>query len=551
MSNSMKKSRKNKKGKKGGTIGKSNICNYKNAFLCFLDNCVVTTLSTRSNGGILLLCTNKDNETPLNTCSASNPISYTKTLVLKITFNSYSQNSNRTIILNTNHNFEKTAEYNFLNEVTNQVTAHNNSLDTYLEPVVPSICFASTSNLLNNYILDILHKKTGDISTKTLLYNISITPPEKAYISGMMAMEFLDGFKPLNKFITFTENITYKSQQFTIPKFYGEIDNIAYDEERQLYYIYTAIYELYRLRMVGFNHGDFHTENIMLNDNYYFKNTKNPAYVDRPCRPMIIDAGRFKKTTPPGPNTSITDIIKGELEVLGKSSDYWSYQWLQKVISDDNRINVLNKYFEKIKASREEKKSEFLDLVNNNEFITPEEFNQIKQLKMFGERSDDIVVGGKKNKTGGKVSFDNSIMNPTYMNTKSLALIPTPTPNKVMLEKQKEKPQISVIKNVEETSLDEIVKENMKNPTFAKNWDILGKFVASIKQSQIDILNNLEQEIKDNKLNPELKPLSCSAQANTTEKTNSNSLFGFFNGGKEKRQRKENRKTRKNRRKSI
>jgi hypothetical protein len=137
------------------------------------------------------------------------------------------------------------------------------------------------------------------------------------------------------------------------------------------------------------------------------------------------------------------------------------------------------------------------------------------------------------------------------MNTKSLALIPTPKPNKVMLENQKAKPQISVIKNVKETSLDEIVKENMKNPTFAKNWDILGKFVASIKQSQIDILNNLEQEIKDNKLNPELKPLSCSAQANTTEKTNSNSLFGFFNGGKEKRQRKEKRKTRKNRRKSI
>lgn len=548
MSNSMKKSRKNKKGKKGGTIGNSNICNYKNAFLCFLDNCVVTTLSTRSNGGILLLCTNKDNETPLNTCSASNPISYTKTLVLKITFNSYSQN--RPIIVNTKHNFEKTAEYNFLNEVTNQVTAHNNSLDTYLEPVVPSICFASTSNSLNNYILDILHKK-GDTSTKTLLYNISITPPEKAYISGMMAMEFLDGFKPLNKFITFTENITYKSQQFTIPKFYGEIDNIAYDEERQLYYIYTAIYELYRLRMVGFNHGDFHTENIMLNDNYYFKGTKNPAYVDRPCRPMIIDAGRFKKTTPPGPNTSITDIIKGEMEVLGKSSDYWSYQWLKKVISDDNRINVLNKYFEEIKENREKKKSEFLELLNNNEFITPEQINQISQFKMFGEISDDIVGGGKKNKTGGKVSFNNSIMNPTYMNTKSLALIPTPNPNNVMLENQKAKPQISVIKNVKETSLDEIVKENMKNPTFAKNWDILGKFVASIKQSQIDILNNLEQEIKDNKLNPELKPLSCSAQANTTEKTNSKSLFGFFNGGKEKRQRKENRKTRKNRRKSI
>jgi hypothetical protein len=104
---------------------------------------------------------------------------------------------------------------------------------------------------------------------------------------------------------------------------------------------------------------------------------------------------------------------------------------------------------------------------------------------------------------------------------------------------------------MQETSLDEIVKENMKNPTFAKNWDILGKFVESIKQSQIDILKNLEQEIKDNKKNPELKPLSCSAGADTTETTNSNSLFGFFNGGKEKRQRKEKRKTRKNRRKSI
>jgi hypothetical protein len=557
MSKKTKKAKKTRKNRKGGAIAKGNqqqyrdICTttpdsdkfHRNEFVCFIENSEVTTMSTTSNGGMLFLCTNKNDISPFITCSSKTPFSYTKNLVVKITFDSDNVRNDRAEFENLhNIDFEKTSSFSFLNEVRNQVSVHNSSLDRYMEPILPSICFASISFSLNTYVISILHKKAKDEKTKHLLKVTLLTSSKKAFVSGIMAMEFLDGYKQLQSYITFKEKIMLEGIQYDVPNIYGRNDILTNQQKTQLNYLYLAIYELVRLRIAGFYHGDFHLSNIMFHNQYYFDNTQNPAYVNLPCRAMIIDAGRFKKDQNEiSPDITASDVVREELNKMGRNSDYWSFQWIKKAISDDYRKGVLNNAVVNIQIARMIKKNEFLDLIENNNLLTQEQKNSIENAILFKE--EDIQFGGNilpffpsninmnnkvKIQLQKRVDTENQ-MNPPSQSQSQSQSQPQPQPQ----PQPQQQPQLD---------LDEIVKEKMKNPTFAKNWELLGRFVDSIKQSQLDIVNNLEKEIKNDKLNPEIKRNICNDDGDGDD--------GPKKGGKENRNSNRQKKTRR-KRKSI
>lgn len=229
-----------------------------------------------------------------------------------------------------------TSSADFLNEIRIQTDVYkktNNNLEASCPPIVYSNIVNNTeksSRALN--LLSVMMKQMPNDENKVFLARMnSLYEANRGLKLGIIAMSFAENYDTLHNVLKNTNNAAQK-----------------------IMYQYLAVYELLRLYDIGYMHGDYHTQNILINTNYKYSNIEE-VYLGRA---LIIDYGLAFKNKHKPTNTNINDvgntpsiklnIMAQERQPQTRHNAYsWpSYKWLIKFLQDEPEIdynyNILN-----------------------------------------------------------------------------------------------------------------------------------------------------------------------------------------------------------------
>jgi len=225
-------------------------------------------------------------------------------------------------------------ENNFNNEILTQIDIFNKS-NIFLEPICPSIVFSVIKSIPEeiNFFLDLLSSKSDNETIKKRILEIKNGILINNLRIGIIAMEFLDGFKTLDNSITRNED-------------QDDIDKIT--RTQNIYFM--AMFEITRLYKLGYIHNDLHEQNILFNSSYpYFVTDPSSMFIGRA---MIIDFGNtfpHSKTLTDIDNerlytTTIIPSITTDKPIgeRGVSLLWKNYDWLRnkKIIQSERYANT-------------------------------------------------------------------------------------------------------------------------------------------------------------------------------------------------------------------
>lgn len=219
---------------------------------------------------------------------------------------------------------EATPSRDFLNEIRAQTDIYKKS-NANLEAICPPIIY---SNVVNN--TEVKSRAQNLLST---MINKMPNDDNKIFLERMKRL--YEGNRELKLGIivmSFAEN-------------YDTLLNVLHrtnNRAQQIMYKYLAVYELLRLYDLGYMHGDYHLENILINTNYKYSNLDD-MYVGR-C--LIIDYGmafKNKYLTNSEATTSLDKLRKIAEEKQPDTNEnaysWHAYKWVLDFIKSESDIN--------------------------------------------------------------------------------------------------------------------------------------------------------------------------------------------------------------------
>ena len=176
----------------------------------------------------------------------------------------------------------------FLNEIRIQTDVYkktNNNLEAVCPPIVYSNIVNNTENTSRaQNLLSVMIKQMPNDENKIFLERMKrLYQGNNELKLGIIAMSFAENYDTLLNVLNNTNNVAKK-----------------------IMYHYLAVYELLRLYDVGYMHGDYHTQNILINTNYKYNNLE-PLYMGRV---LIIDYGLAFKNKHTTNNINNTPSVK-------------------------------------------------------------------------------------------------------------------------------------------------------------------------------------------------------------------------------------------------
>jgi serine/threonine protein kinase len=274
---------------KGSGIMNRNFYTINEAFDYFFSNCTFSILSKNSTSGLILkLNLNENIESSFYyTTIGENFNKSVSSLIMKL------------ILINNNkieYEFGNIKKYtmndqDFDKEVDVQIDVYNKSItdDEFLfEPICPAI--VKTIKDVSPDIKKIIYKRFVDKEqTNKQLIRKFLSLSESINI---IVMEAIEGFD------TLFENCDVKYEKY-------------------------ALFDLIRLHKYGYVHGDYHTENILVNTNYKYYFGDTPELIGKT---LILDFGRSKPIHY-NKNLSLKMVLENEINSLPDKT-YHSYVWL-------------------------------------------------------------------------------------------------------------------------------------------------------------------------------------------------------------------------------
>ena len=186
---------------------------------------------------------------------------------------------------------------------------------------------------------------------------------------GIIAMSFAKNYDTLRNVLRNTNNIGRKAM-----------------------YKYLAVYELLRLYDIGYMHGDYHTQNILINTNYKYNNLDDNSFLGRA---LIIDYGLAFKNKHKTDDIPITPSVKLHIMAQEKhpqtsqNAYSWdSYKWLIDFIETEPGLN--NNY-QVIKNSITNFQDQMIVKINEN---YPGIITQIRDINKSKYRGS-VIKGGR------------------------------------------------------------------------------------------------------------------------------------------------------------
>jgi hypothetical protein len=259
-------------------------------------------------------------------------------------------------------------EYHFWKEVNIQTHIYkqtNEGLEPVCPPIVYSECLDNTKSieLLNKLFLLPYASSDHDMSDDPIfkLYNTYKNDPTLKL--GIIGMGFAEGYNSL--FSMFRNNYPNITQYFDL-----------------------AIYELLRLYLVGYLHGDISLANIMINTDYNYTGTNSGRamiidfgmafehdYEDRADIPVVLQRMRTTRT----PSTGLTPM------------QHENYKWFVNYTTnnDDNITKAIRNLINIIDSHNEE-------MIRMIETTYPAVLTQIRAYN-DNDRYRNIFYGGFKN----------------------------------------------------------------------------------------------------------------------------------------------------------
>lgn len=293
-----------------------------------------------------------------------------------------------------------TPSKDFLNEIKIQSDVYKKTNEN-LEAVCPPIVY---SNIVNNTekasralsLLSLMIKQMPNDENKVFLERMKRLYEGNIQLKlGIIAMSFAENYDTLRNVLRNTNNM-----------------------RRKALYKYLAVYELLRLYDIGYMHGDYHTQNILINTNYKYSNLDDNLYLGRA---LIIDYGLAFKNKHKTDDIPITPSVKLHIMAQEKhpqtsqNAYSWdSYKWLIDFIGTEPSLN--NNY-QVLKDSITNFQDQMIVKINEN---YPGVITQIRDINETTYRKNVIK--------GGRALYDtqpqpllkiNNIVSPSKMTTKT------------------------------------------------------------------------------------------------------------------------------------
>lgn len=278
--------------------------------------------------------------------------------------------------------FEVTDESTFNNEVKIQYDLYNKSYNSEIDkydPFVPAILFSK-------YTLEPEFKEyLRNTLLRTLPQNINVNNMINWYFNeniSMIGMELLDGYVP-----------------------FSSLEDI--NPELKKYYVLFALFELLKIYIFGYSHGDFNKSNIMINTSDYHYGVHMPTQTDPfkiikdtpiPGRIIIIDFGKSRPVSIGLSSGSIKDVF---LKIIKEHIDTRRIdEYLEIIDSSFNTNTIMDQaWFFKALA-------EFMTNLKERSLKTQEilalqsSYLLQNSLTMYtkGDPSNMMMTGGNKNR---------------------------------------------------------------------------------------------------------------------------------------------------------
>ena len=258
-------------------------------------------------------------------------------------------------------------EYDFWNEVNIQTHIYKETNDG-LEPICPPIVYSESLDntksieMLNNLFLLPYDSSDHDMSDDPIFELYNRYKNDNTLKLGIIGMGFTEGYNSL--FSMFRNNYPNITQYFDL-----------------------AIYELLRLYLVGYIHGDISLANIMINTDYNYTGTNSGRamiidfgmtfdheYEDTQDIPVILERMRTIKT----PLTGLTPM------------QHENYKWFVNYTTNiENISRALKRLIASIKSHNEE-------MIRMIETTYPAVLTQIRTYN-GNDQYSNIFYGGLKN----------------------------------------------------------------------------------------------------------------------------------------------------------
>lgn len=341
-----------------------------------------------------------------------------------------------------------TTSDNFLNEVRIQTDVYkktNNNLEAVCPPIVYSNIVNNTSEKSRaQKLLSVMINNMPNDENKVFLHRMrSLYEANTTLKLGVIAMSFAENYDTLWNVIKNTTN-----------------------SAQQIMYKYLAVYELLRLYDIGYMHGDYHMNNILINTQYNY-NTLETMYLGR-C--LIIDYGlAFKNKyvnvpTVNEPSVKLHVIAQETHPLTAKNAYNWkSYKWILNFLQAETD---LNSNYNILKESIDNFQEQMITKINENYPNIMERIRDINSSKYRGS----VLKGGRVlMDTISNVTTDDGVMTINNNTKKTNDL-------KLIFDTNKEP-----LTNKE--------FENIFNPSNMDMNEILDKYETTIREG-IHILDN-------------------------------------------------------------
>jgi hypothetical protein len=236
---------------------------------------------------------------------------------------------------------EITTKTLFRNEIQKQVDIFRRSLDHFLEPICPCLLFSSTVKIgekpkdkISSIILEkikdeqIIFKDFSDprniqIGT-TSFYNLF-----EKFTIGIIVMDMLSEYK--------TVQTAFPNYNLT-----NKYDNPFLLNPDQNTLLKNYVHQLFRLKSLGYLHGDTHLGNAMFITDY--------DYIEN-ARVMLIDFGKTEYDNQP---SNLFNIVTNDL--------FWSYECLQNYVSSKSiKHRGLMNFYNKLSEIRVLSKKRYVE----------------------------------------------------------------------------------------------------------------------------------------------------------------------------------------------
>ena len=270
-----------------------------------------------------------------------------------------------------------TPSEDFINEIKIQTDVYKKTNEN-LEAVCPPIVY---SNIVNNtnirssaqhLLLTMIQQMPNDEHKEFLKKMKTMYEDNNNIKLGVIVMSFAENYDMLR----------------------DVLENPEYNIGQKIMYKYLAVYELIRLYDIGYMHGDYHQENILINTNYKYNNLEDIYH----GRCLIIDYGltfkhNLKDTEDDKPSVKLHEIAQTKHPTTEENAySWWAYKWLLHFLRSEDDIND---HYQALSDSIHNFQEQMMRELNENYSEVIEQIHEINDKLGKSKTAHNILKGGR------------------------------------------------------------------------------------------------------------------------------------------------------------